>query len=120
MGRSLLNQIVEEVTNHSSFFHDNTDCTGREEYLRKPTMTDVVKLYWHYEKSTGFQRCCEALIALIGSGYYLVDMIYLELATLVKMISEPSDDDHKRIRYKQIQESVRKDVEQEFGVLNKK
>ncbi|GJY56655.1 ALP1-like protein [Tanacetum coccineum] len=54
------------------------------------------------------------------SGYYLVDGIYPELAPLVKTIPEPGDDDHKRILYKQKQESVRKDVEQAFGVLTKK
>nr|GEW73769.1 protein ALP1-like [Tanacetum cinerariifolium] len=53
-------------------------------------------------------------------GYYLVDVIYSELATLGKTISEPSDDDHKRIRYKQMQESSKKDVECTFGVLKKK
>ncbi|GJU27725.1 ALP1-like protein [Tanacetum coccineum] len=36
------------------------------------------------------------------------------------MIPEPADDDHKRILYKKKQESVRKDVEQAFGVLKKK
>ncbi|GKC56569.1 ALP1-like protein isoform X1 [Tanacetum coccineum] len=45
------------------------------------------------------------------SGYYLVDGIYPELAPLVKTIPEPFDDDHKRILYKQKQESARKDVE---------
>ncbi|GJR14222.1 ALP1-like protein isoform X1 [Tanacetum coccineum] len=35
------------------------------------------------------------------SGYYLVDGIYLELAPLVKTIPEPSDDDHKRILFKE-------------------
>nr|GEU83626.1 hypothetical protein [Tanacetum cinerariifolium] len=35
------------------------------------------------------------------SGYYLVDRIYPELAPLVKTIPEPTDDDHKRILYKQ-------------------
>nr|GEU77326.1 hypothetical protein [Tanacetum cinerariifolium] len=44
-------------------------------------------------------------------GYYLVDGIYSELAPLVKTIPEPADDDHKRILYKQKQESARKDVE---------
>ncbi|GJR79643.1 ALP1-like protein [Tanacetum coccineum] len=53
-------------------------------------------------------------------GYYLVDGIYPELATLVKTILKPTDDDHKRILYKQKQESARKDVERAFGVLNKK
>nr|GFA90035.1 hypothetical protein [Tanacetum cinerariifolium] len=54
------------------------------------------------------------------SGYYLVDGVYPKLAPLVKTIAEPSDDDHKRILYKQKQESARKDVERAFGVLKKK
>ncbi|GJW96661.1 ulp1 protease family, C-terminal catalytic domain-containing protein [Tanacetum coccineum] len=53
-------------------------------------------------------------------GYYLVDEIYPELVTFVKTIPEPSNDDHKRIRYKQMQEVARKDVERAFGVLKKK
>ncbi|GJY30012.1 ALP1-like protein [Tanacetum coccineum] len=54
------------------------------------------------------------------SGYYLVDGIYPKLAPLVKTIPELADDDHKRILYKQKQESARKDVERAFGVLKKK
>nr|GEW13476.1 protein ALP1-like isoform X1 [Tanacetum cinerariifolium] len=54
------------------------------------------------------------------SGYYLVDGIYPELATLVKVIPEPADDDHKQILFKKKQESTRKDVERAFGVLKKK
>ncbi|GJZ76260.1 putative nuclease HARBI1 [Tanacetum coccineum] len=53
-------------------------------------------------------------------GYYLVDGIYPELATLVKTISKPADNDNKRILYKQKQESPRKDVERAFGVQKKK
>nr|GEX95514.1 protein ALP1-like [Tanacetum cinerariifolium] len=53
-------------------------------------------------------------------GYYLVDEIYSKLATLVKTIPEPADDDHKRILYKKKQESARKDVKRAFGVLKKK
>nr|GEY61859.1 hypothetical protein [Tanacetum cinerariifolium] len=54
------------------------------------------------------------------SGYYLVDGIYPELATLVTTIQEPADNDHKRILYKKKQESTKKDVERAFGVLKKK
>ncbi|GKD28976.1 ALP1-like protein [Tanacetum coccineum] len=54
------------------------------------------------------------------SGYYLVDGIFLELATLVKTIREPSDDNYKRIRYKQMRESARKDVKRSFNLLKKK
>ncbi|GJX86561.1 ALP1-like protein isoform X1 [Tanacetum coccineum] len=43
--------------------------------------------------------------------YYLVDVIYPELATFVKTILEPTNDDNKRILYKLKQESTRKDVE---------
>ncbi|GKC99829.1 ALP1-like protein, partial [Tanacetum coccineum] len=53
-------------------------------------------------------------------GYYLVDGIYPELLTFAKTNPEPSDDDHKRILYKQKQEAARKDVERAFGVLKKK
>ncbi|GKB67405.1 ALP1-like protein [Tanacetum coccineum] len=53
-------------------------------------------------------------------GYYLVDGIYPKLATLVKTILEPSDDEHKRILYKLKQVPARKDVERAVGVLKKK
>ncbi|GJV64900.1 ribonuclease H-like domain-containing protein [Tanacetum coccineum] len=148
----------------------------RPEYLRKPMMTDVVKLYQHHEEKNGFSETRDhgpnpfILVEVVASqdlwlwhalfgisesnndinalhqsslfndlksgrapeiqfvangvtcpwGYYLVDGMYPELATFVKTISKPSDDDHKRIRYKQIQESERKDVERAFGVLKKK
>ncbi|GJU92588.1 retrovirus-related pol polyprotein from transposon TNT 1-94 [Tanacetum coccineum] len=53
-------------------------------------------------------------------GYYLVDRIYSEWATLVKSVSNLVDDNPKRIRYKRMHEAARKDVERAFGVLNKK
>ncbi|GJY09392.1 ALP1-like protein, partial [Tanacetum coccineum] len=122
------------------------------EYLRKPTVTDVEKLYLHHEENHGFPGMLRSLdctdwewfgcpyafkaqyvrrdhapeIPFVAngvtypSGYYLVDGIYPELAPLVKTIPEPADDDHKRILYKQKQESARKDVERAFGVLKKK
>ncbi|GJT04628.1 zf-CCHC domain-containing protein [Tanacetum coccineum] len=82
------------------------------EFLRKSTVIDIEKLYRHHKEKHGFP-------GIYPSGYYLVDEIYPELAPLVKTIPEP-DDDHKRILYKQNQESARKDVERVFGVLKKK
>nr|GEV16855.1 hypothetical protein [Tanacetum cinerariifolium] len=144
------------------------------EFLRKPMVTDIEKLYRHHEEKHGFPRmfrsldctdwecCCvirlmiwHAFFDVVGSnnaihvlyqsplfndlktgrapeisfvangvtyqsGYYLVDGIYPELAPLIKTIPKLADDDHKRILYKQKQESARKDVERAFGVLKKK
>ncbi|GJR42154.1 ALP1-like protein isoform X1 [Tanacetum coccineum] len=116
------------------------------EYFRKPTATDVEKLYLHHEEKHGFSGMLRSLDCTdwewfgcpyafkaqyvrrdhapeipfeangvtYRSGYYLVDGIYPELASLVKTILEPADDDHKRILYKQKQESARKDVERAF------
>ncbi|GJQ93964.1 ALP1-like protein [Tanacetum coccineum] len=143
------------------------------EFLRKPTVTDIEKLYMHHEEKHGFSGMLGSLnytdlewfgcpyafkaqyvrrdhglnpfilleavasqdlwiwhsffeIPFVANGvtypcgYYLVDGIYPELASLVKTIPEPSDDDYKRILYKQKQELARKDVERAFGVLKKK
>ena len=53
-------------------------------------------------------------------GYYLVDEIYPEWVTLVKLIAELAIDDHKRIRYKRMHKAAKKDRERAFGVLKKK
>ncbi|KAM3292677.1 hypothetical protein ACQJBY_036405 [Aegilops geniculata] len=50
-----------------------------------------------------------------NKGYYLADGIYPQWSTFVKTISKPQDE--KRKRFAQMQESVRKDVERAFGVL---
>ncbi|GJX42306.1 ALP1-like protein [Tanacetum coccineum] len=179
MARPLFNQIVNAVTAHSAYFQCNPDCAEREgisplikctsaipvmeiygtEFLRKPTVTDVEKLYRHHEETHGFPGMLGILdctdwewfgcpyafkgqyvrrdhgsnpfilleaIPFVAngvtypSGYYLVDGIYPEFAPLVKTIPEPSNDDHKRVLFKQKQESARKDVERAFGVLKKK
>ncbi|GJW63047.1 ALP1-like protein isoform X1 [Tanacetum coccineum] len=112
------------------------------EFLRKPTVTDVEKLYLHHEEKHRSNNDINVLyqsplfddlktgqapeIPFVAngvtypSGYYLVDGIYPELAPLVKTIPELADDDHKRILYKQKKELARKDVERAFGVLKKK
>jgi len=48
-------------------------------------------------------------------GYYLVDGIYPEWATLVKVFTCQTDD--KRKKFKTVQELARKDIERAFGVL---
>ncbi|GKC30811.1 ALP1-like protein [Tanacetum coccineum] len=226
MARPLFNWIVDEVSNHSSYFRDNIDCTRKEgifpllkctsairqlvyninadfldenlqmserssrisldhfcnsvmkkfrhEYLRKSMVTDVwfgcpytfkgkyvrrdhgPNLFilleaaasqdlwiWHaffgvagsnndinvlYQSplfndlKTG--RASEIPFVTNGVtypwGYYLINGIYPELATLVKTIPEPADDNNKRISYKLKQESPRKDVKRAFGVQKKK
>ncbi|XP_076907696.1 uncharacterized protein LOC143564244 [Bidens hawaiensis] len=50
-------------------------------------------------------------------GYYLVDDIYPDWATLVHRFTCPTDD--KRKNCKKIHESARKDIERAFGVLKK-
>ncbi|GJX57912.1 ALP1-like protein [Tanacetum coccineum] len=145
------------------------------EYMRKPTVTDIEKIYRHHKEKHGFPGIRDhgsnpfilleavasrdlwiwhAFFGVDGSnndinvlyqsplfndlktgrapkipfvangvsypyGYYLVDGIYPELASLFKMIPE-LDDDHKRISYKQKQESTRKNVKRAFRVLKKK
>nr|GEY92809.1 protein ALP1-like isoform X1 [Tanacetum cinerariifolium] len=207
MARPLFNQIVNAISNHSAYFQNEymqiSERSSRKaldhfcqavmeiygaEYLRKPTVTDVEKLYRHHKEKHGFQAmlgsldCTDwewfgcsyafkaqyvrrdhglnpfilleavasqdlwiwhAFFGVAGSnndinvlyespllndlktgraleipfvangvtypsGYYFVDGIYPELATLVKTITETANDDHKRILYKKKQESARK------------
>ncbi|GJW24747.1 ALP1-like protein isoform X1 [Tanacetum coccineum] len=137
--------------------------------MRKPTVTDVVKLYRPHEENHRFSRMLgsldsiasqelwirHAFFGVAGSnndinvlyqsplfsdlkieraskipfvandvtypcGYYLLDGIHPEFATLAKTIQELVDDDNKRILYKLKQKSARKDVERTFDVLKKK
>lgn len=48
-------------------------------------------------------------------GYYLADGMYPQWATIVQTISSPQG--AKKQHFSKMQESVRKDVEQAFGVL---
>ena len=50
-----------------------------------------------------------------SKGYYLADGIYPEWSTFVKSFSYPEDP--KRVKFKQMQEATRKDIERAFGVL---
>nr|GEZ52467.1 hypothetical protein [Tanacetum cinerariifolium] len=117
------------------------------EFLRKPTVTDIEKLYRHHEEKHEFSGMLGSLDytdwewfgcpytykgEYVRRGHGSNPFILLEavawqdlwiwhafFAPLVKTISEPADDDHMKILYKQKQESARKDVERAFGVLKK-
>ncbi|GKD58907.1 protein translocase subunit SecA2, chloroplastic isoform X1 [Tanacetum coccineum] len=77
-----------------------------EEYLRRPTQTDVEKLYAFHENKHGFPGSNNEIISIMDVA--------------MKSISQPGLNDVKRIRYKQAHEAARKDVERAFGVLKKK
>ena len=51
-------------------------------------------------------------------GYYLTDGIYPPLSVFVKSFTCPNDP--KRKKFKEAQESARKDVERAFGVLKRR
>ncbi|GKD90627.1 ALP1-like protein [Tanacetum coccineum] len=119
-------------------------------FLRKPTVTDIENVYLHHEEKHGFPEMLGSLDCMdwewFGCPYafkaqyvrrdhspnpfILLEAVtsqdlwiwhaFFELAPLIKTNPEPSDDDHKRILYKQKHKSARKDVERAFGVLKKK
>ncbi|XP_063944669.1 uncharacterized protein LOC108212054 [Daucus carota subsp. sativus] len=96
------------------------------EYLRRPNAEDVSRLLAENEQR-GFPgmlelaegRGPEVRYTINGHeyniGYYLADGIYPSWPTFVKTISKPQG--NKKKYFANAQESVRKDVERAFGVL---
>nr|GEX66702.1 hypothetical protein [Tanacetum cinerariifolium] len=41
------------------------------EYLRKPTVTDVIKLYWHHEEKHGLSKMLESLDSVASQDLWL-------------------------------------------------
>ncbi|GJV29874.1 ALP1-like protein [Tanacetum coccineum] len=134
MARPLFfNEIVTAVIDHDLFFCNNIDYTGKEGIFGLLKCTSSIRqlaydvhpefldeLYEIYAREVHVEFIAPHNGVTYRSGYYLVDGIYPELAPLVKTIPELANDDHKRILFKQKQESARKDVERAFGVLKKK
>ncbi|XP_071741023.1 uncharacterized protein [Rutidosis leptorrhynchoides] len=91
---------------------------------RKATEEDVRRLYTKHLEMHGFPDLLDSRAPEVRytvnrneftKGYYLVDGIYPEWATLVnsfKCLIEP-----KNLKFKRFQEAARKDVERAFGVL---
>nr|GEZ33265.1 hypothetical protein [Tanacetum cinerariifolium] len=124
------------------------------EFLRKPTITDIERLYAVHVNKHGMPRMVASLdctdwawfgcpiahkaqycrrdhckapeVPFVANDvtypcrYYLCDGIYSEWVPFVKSVTNLSDDDHKRLRYKAMHEAARKDVERAFDVLKKK
>ncbi|GKA36105.1 protein translocase subunit SecA2, chloroplastic isoform X1 [Tanacetum coccineum] len=91
-----------------------------EEFLRRPTQTDVKKLYTFHEEKHGFPGSNNDVNVLCQSTV-LNDLKVGKApeAVLMKSIAQPRSNDVKRIRCKQAHEAARKDVERAFGVLKK-
>ncbi|GJX75546.1 hypothetical protein Tco_0322357 [Tanacetum coccineum] len=91
-----------------------------EEYLRRPTQTDVEKLYAFHENKHGFPGSNNDFNVL-RQPPVLNDFKVGKAPenVLMKSISQPGSNDVKRIRYKQAHEAAKKDVERALGVLKK-
>nr|GEV90273.1 hypothetical protein [Tanacetum cinerariifolium] len=118
------------------------------EFLRKPTVADIEKLYRHHEEkhhhgSNPFILLEDvasqdlwiwhAFFGVAGSNNDINVLYQSPLFNDIKTgrapeipfvangtVPEPADDDHKRILYKEKQELARKNVKRAFGVLKKK
>ncbi|GJV44105.1 ALP1-like protein [Tanacetum coccineum] len=87
------------------------------EFLEKPTITDIES---DLKVGISLEIPFVANDVTYPWGYYLCDRIYPEWVPFVKSVTNLSDDDHKRLRYKAMHEAAKKDVERVFGVLKKK
>nr|GEZ05765.1 protein ALP1-like [Tanacetum cinerariifolium] len=111
------------------------------EYLRKPTLKDVEKIYEAHENIHGFSAGANNDINVLDNsplfddilndvatvarfvvngvglekGYYLVDEIYPQWAVFVKSFTVTNDEKHSY--FKKRQEGAGKDVERAFVVL---
>nr|GEX31595.1 hypothetical protein [Tanacetum cinerariifolium] len=97
-----------------------------EEFLRKPTYTDIEKLYAYHNEKHGFLGWRAPDVPFVVNNvpykreYYLTDGIYPQWSVFIKSIKNPGTNDHKRILYKIKHEAAMKDVKRAFGVLKQK
>ncbi|GKA26962.1 RNA-directed DNA polymerase, eukaryota [Tanacetum coccineum] len=113
----------------------------RPEYLRKPIISDIEKLYTLQEKEHEFLGMLRSLdylwishsffgifganndINIIHQSPLLNDLkqgIAPEISFVANDVSNLAEEDYKRLRYKRMHEAKKKDVEWAFGVLKKK
>ncbi|GJT96409.1 ALP1-like protein [Tanacetum coccineum] len=92
-----------------------------EGFLRKPRYTDIENFMLITRKSIAGKGPDVPFVAnnVTKRGYYLTDGIYPEWSVLIKSISNPGANDHKRILYKMKHKATRKDMKRAFGVLKK-
>ncbi|GKA85851.1 ALP1-like protein [Tanacetum coccineum] len=104
-------------------------CTSAIRQLTYGTVPDALDEYLQMGHATSRQSlehfCKAPEVPFVTNdvtypwGYYLCDRIYPEWVPFVKSVTNLSDDDHKRLRYKAMHEGARKDVERAFGALKK-
>ncbi|GJU79251.1 ALP1-like protein [Tanacetum coccineum] len=86
-------------------------------------LNNDVNVLWQSPIFTAFKSGKASEVPFVANevtykrGYYLSDGIYPEWFVLIKSISNPGSNDHKRIMYKTVHEAAQKDVERAFGVL---
>nr|GEU36276.1 hypothetical protein [Tanacetum cinerariifolium] len=92
-----------------------------EEFLRRPTQTDVEKLYAFHEEKHGSHGSNDVKRIRYKQAHEAARKdVEQAFNVLKKKWAIPGSNDVKRIRYKQAHEAARKDVEQAFNVLKKK
>ncbi|GJW70895.1 protein translocase subunit SecA2, chloroplastic isoform X1 [Tanacetum coccineum] len=85
-----------------------------EEYLQRPTQTDVEKLYAFHENKHGFPGMIGSIDCTKWSWAQCPQAYRAQFSR-----GDSGSNDVKRIRYKQAHEAARKYVERAFGVLKK-
>ncbi|GJY18274.1 nucleotide-binding alpha-beta plait domain-containing protein [Tanacetum coccineum] len=131
---------MSEHTARDSLFHFNKCIISlyMVEYLRKPTLEDVEKIYNKHVTRHGFSGMLGSInynpplfddllddkspvasyvVNGVGfeKGYYIADGIYPQWATFVKSFTVANEAKHAY--FKKRQESAQKDVKHAFGVL---
>ncbi|XP_052625753.1 uncharacterized protein LOC128132813 [Lactuca sativa] len=136
---------IGDLEGRFPYFQWKMDAMQR--YLRKPTINDIHQFYMVHEGEHGFPGMLaganndinvldqspvfndiylgkshdvpfQANMVVYKRGYYLTDGIYPPLSVFVKLFTCPNDP--KRKKFKEAQESARKDVERAFGVLKRR
>ncbi|GKD32422.1 ribonuclease H-like domain-containing protein [Tanacetum coccineum] len=121
--RNLLRELHSPLSSATIVYCDNVSVVYLSCNPLQHQRTKHIEIDIHFVRNlvaTG-----EVRVLHVPSRYQFADiftkgLIYPEWVVLMKSISQPGSNDVKQIRYKQVHEIARKDVERAFGVLKKK